>query len=136
MSDSPPDSTTTGVRAPRLRNGGHVGNLSFADELHRRLGAVRGMGRYRRRVVVGRRDSVGSNQSDDAGSEQNGEVFLLGGSPRTRSPDESTVIRGRLVLIVSDSGPGISKRNQPRLFKEGVQFNAHKLQAGGGSGFG
>ena len=37
---------------------------------------------------------------------------------------------------VVDSGPGISKEDQKRLFHEIVQFNAAKLQAGQGSGLG
>lgn len=43
---------------------------------------------------------------------------------------------GRLVISVKDSGAGISKENQSRLFKEIVQFSPEKLQAGGGSGLG
>jgi two-component system, sensor histidine kinase len=37
---------------------------------------------------------------------------------------------------VKDTGAGISKENQKRLFNEIVQFNPEKLQAGGGSGLG
>jgi hypothetical protein len=37
---------------------------------------------------------------------------------------------------VTDSGAGISDENQKKLFKEIVQFNPEKLQAGGGSGLG
>jgi len=40
---------------------------------------------------------------------------------------------GHDVLIsVRDDGAGISAENLPRLFGEGVQFNANKLQGGGG----
>ena len=39
-------------------------------------------------------------------------------------------------ISVTDSGAGISKENQDRLFKEIVQFNAGKLQNGQGSGIG
>ena len=39
---------------------------------------------------------------------------------------------GRLIVVVSDTGAGISKANQKQLFKEGMQFNPEKLQAGGG----
>ena len=45
-------------------------------------------------------------------------------------------IDGYLVVIVKDSGAGISAENQKRLFKDIVQFNPEKLQAGGGSGLG
>jgi CheY-like chemotaxis protein len=42
-----------------------------------------------------------------------------------------------LVLIAcKDEGAGLSRDNLKLLFGEGVQFNANKLQAGGGSGFG
>ena len=43
---------------------------------------------------------------------------------------------GRLVVEVVDTGAGISPENQKKLFKEIVQFNPEKLQAGGGSGLG
>jgi len=45
-------------------------------------------------------------------------------------------IDGSLVIEVIDHGPGISATNQAKLFKNVVQFNPEKLQAGGGSGFG
>ena len=41
-----------------------------------------------------------------------------------------------LVIEVKDSGAGIKVEDQSRLFKEIVQFNPEKLQAGGGSGLG
>jgi signal transduction histidine kinase len=37
---------------------------------------------------------------------------------------------------VSDTGHGISKENQSKIFKEIVQFHPEILQAGGGSGLG
>jgi signal transduction histidine kinase/CheY-like chemotaxis protein len=51
------------------------------------------------------------------------------------SPLQDTLL-GKLVIVVSDTGVGISKENQSRLFKEIIQFNPEKLQAGGGSGLG
>jgi signal transduction histidine kinase len=45
-------------------------------------------------------------------------------------------IRGTLVIVMTDTGAGISKGNQARLFNEIVQFSPEKLQAGGGSGLG
>jgi CheY-like chemotaxis protein len=45
-------------------------------------------------------------------------------------------LSGKLVVIVTDTGAGISRENQKRLFTEVVQFNPEKLQAGGGSGLG
>ena len=45
-------------------------------------------------------------------------------------------IHGKLVIVVTDTGAGISAANQQRLFNEIVQFNPEVLQAGGGSGLG
>lgn len=39
-------------------------------------------------------------------------------------------------MSVKDSGAGISAEHQKDLFKEGMQFNANKLQGGKGSGLG
>jgi hypothetical protein len=43
---------------------------------------------------------------------------------------------GSLLIMVKDSGVGLSAEQCAHLFREGVQFNANKLQAGGGSGLG
>ena len=40
------------------------------------------------------------------------------------------------MIVVTDSGAGISAENQKKLFRDIVQFNPEKLQAGGGSGLG
>jgi two-component system, sensor histidine kinase len=48
----------------------------------------------------------------------------------------SSACRGRLIVVVTDTGAGISKENQGRLFKEIIQFSPEKLQGGGGSGLG
>ena len=45
-------------------------------------------------------------------------------------------INGLLVIVITDTGAGISIENQARLFKEVIQFSPEKLQAGGGSGLG
>jgi signal transduction histidine kinase/CheY-like chemotaxis protein len=58
-------------------------------------------------------------------------VGVIDGISPTRDP-----IQGKLVIIVTDTGVGISTENQQRLFKEIIQFNPEKLQAGGGSGLG
>ena len=55
------------------------------------------------------------------------------GSTVAPTPD---CIVGKLVLVVIDTGAGINKENQKRLFKEIVQFSPEKLQSGGGSGLG
>ena len=49
--------------------------------------------------------------------------------------DEGDIV-GELLVVVTDSGVGISKENQKLLFQEGMQFDPEKLQTGGGSGFG
>lgn len=41
-----------------------------------------------------------------------------------------------LRVEVVDSGAGISKKNQQKLFGQYVQFDANKLQKGKGSGLG
>ena len=46
------------------------------------------------------------------------------------------VVKGELIVVVTDIGAGISKENQKLLFQEGMQFDPEKLQTGGGSGFG
>ena len=43
---------------------------------------------------------------------------------------------GSIAIIVKDSGVGLSKEQLSRLFGEGVQFDANRLQHGGGSGLG
>ena len=41
-----------------------------------------------------------------------------------------------LQVDVTDTGHGISTENLPKLFHQIIQFNAGKLQGGGGSGIG
>lgn len=53
----------------------------------------------------------------------------------TAAPTPDCIV-GKLVLVVIDTGAGINKENQKRLFKEIVQFSPEKLQSGGGSGLG
>lgn len=43
---------------------------------------------------------------------------------------------GSVTIKVSDTGPGVKEHQIALLFKEGVQFDANTLQAGGGSGLG
>lgn len=43
---------------------------------------------------------------------------------------------GTITISVRDSGPGLSAENLKHLFREGVQFEPNRLQAGGGSGLG
>ena len=43
---------------------------------------------------------------------------------------------GSITIKVKDTGAGMTKENLAQLFQEGVQFNANKLQGGGGSGLG
>jgi signal transduction histidine kinase/CheY-like chemotaxis protein len=45
-------------------------------------------------------------------------------------------IAGKLRIVVTDTGAGISEADRKRLFKEIVQFDPEILQAGGGSGLG
>ena len=57
------------------------------------------------------------------------------GTPGTGS-SWSLMTGGKLRIVVTDTGAGISDSNLRRLFKEIVQFNPEVLQAGGGSGLG
>ena len=58
-------------------------------------------------------------------------------APRGAVADDHTPnIAGKLRIVVTDTGAGISVANQQRLFKEIVQFDPEVLQAGGGSGLG
>jgi CheY-like chemotaxis protein len=43
---------------------------------------------------------------------------------------------GSIKISVKDTGAGLSKDNQMKLFSEGMQFNVNQLQAGQGSGLG
>ena len=56
-------------------------------------------------------------------------------SPGGSSPSSLT-ITGKLRIVVTDTGVGLSEVNQLRLFNEIVQFSPEVLQAGGGSGLG
>eukprot|EP00604_Paraphysomonas_vestita_P000418 CAMPEP_0174826082 /NCGR_PEP_ID=MMETSP1107-20130205/43482_1 /TAXON_ID=36770 /ORGANISM="Paraphysomonas vestita, Strain GFlagA" /LENGTH=393 /DNA_ID=CAMNT_0016058497 /DNA_START=519 /DNA_END=1700 /DNA_ORIENTATION=+ len=49
---------------------------------------------------------------------------------------KSSLIKGILRVDVQDTGPGISKINQAKLFKSIVQFDTATLQGGKGSGLG
>lgn len=61
-------------------------------------------------------------------------VFMS--SPIRNTIDQVFPSQDMVRFSVIDSGPGISKEDQKRLFHEIVQFNAAKLQAGQGSGLG
>ena len=58
------------------------------------------------------------------------ECILSDGTPIHLTPC------GRIVVKVTDSGAGMTPEQLGELFKAGTQFNANKLQAGGGSGLG
>jgi CheY-like chemotaxis protein len=60
------------------------------------------------------------------GNRSKGATAVSPGTPQT----------GTIFLSVQDSGAGMSEENVQELFKEGVQFHANLLQAGGGSGLG
>jgi len=44
--------------------------------------------------------------------------------------------QGLVTIAIKDEGPGLTKHQMGEMFAEGVQFNANKLQGGGGSGLG
>ena len=45
----------------------------------------------------------------------------------------SSQTEGELIVVVTDSGAGLSKKNQQQVFQEGMQFNP-ECKTGGGSG--
>jgi CheY-like chemotaxis protein len=51
-------------------------------------------------------------------------------------PQRDCIRSGSLLLLVKDSGVGMNPEQQRNLFREGVQFDANRLQDGGGSGLG
>ena len=53
-----------------------------------------------------------------------------------RSAASAAVYTSMVRISVKDSGAGLAARDIAKLFTEGTQFNANKLQGGGGSGFG
>ena len=57
-------------------------------------------------------------------------------SSSSSSNNSAAVTNSVLRVEVIDSGAGISKENQTKLFGQYVQFNANALQKGGGSGLG
>jgi hypothetical protein len=79
--------------------------------------------RSSRKIVPRRSDS----------GERNFSRFLLDGEAAGVA---AGVINGKLRIVVTDTGAGISEANLRRLFVEVVQFNPEVLQAGGGSGLG
>ena len=59
------------------------------------------------------------------------------GEVEVRVKREASLAGQEFVTVsVRDTGAGLSKENLGKLFQEGMQFNANKLQAGGGSGLG
>ena len=65
------------------------------------------------------------------------ECDLEAGLSRPQSQfEDPEYVRGKLVIVVTDSGAGMREEELSRLFKEIVQFKPEVLQAGGGSGLG
>jgi CheY-like chemotaxis protein len=59
-----------------------------------------------------------------------------GESKSERQQGDTSIVHGKLVIAVTDSGAGMREEEYSRLFKEIVQFRPEVLQAGGGSGLG
>lgn len=75
-------------------------------------------------------------------TERGGNVFLSATLLKDEPPDSSRPVPdqftpvGILRIAVKDTGTGMSEEQLQQLFREGVQFDANRLQAGGGSGLG
>jgi signal transduction histidine kinase/CheY-like chemotaxis protein len=84
------------------------------------------------------RDEYKACAADDVDGLVNAQWDPMDTSQRSTNSisNKGRVTYGRLKLIVTDTGAGISEANQLRLFKQIVQFNPEVLQAGGGSGLG
>mmetsp|Transcript_10355 Transcript_10355/g.14257 ORF Transcript_10355/g.14257 Transcript_10355/m.14257 type:complete len:826 (+) Transcript_10355:1774-4251(+) len=65
-----------------------------------------------------------------------GDEFIHSSTISTAINLDSVEVAGSIVVSVQDHGPGLTADNLNKLFREGVQFNANKLQGGGGSGLG
>ena len=57
-------------------------------------------------------------------------------SARINNDAKGLALAGSIRISVKDNGAGLRQDQLRHLFKEGVQFDANKLQAGGGSGLG
>jgi signal transduction histidine kinase/CheY-like chemotaxis protein len=76
------------------------------------------------------------SRNEDAQTQANttGHMTHRKSSSLPHQPHEPVV--GSLVVVITDTGAGISRENQKRLFNEIIQFSPELLQAGGGSGLG
>ena len=72
------------------------------------------------------------DDQENAGSMHDMDSFLMVSSLKINGE----VRLGQLIIVVIDSGPGISAANQRKLFRGVIQFDPEKNQGGGGSGFG
>eukprot|EP01039_Chlorochromonas_danica_P011029 gene11029-12279_t len=78
--------------------------------------------------------SANSSSSDISSSavDKQGNMRGTAANSATANPQEQFWVR----VEVSDTGPGIAPENVQKLFGQYVQFDANKLQKGGGSGLG
>lgn len=89
----------------------------FWDYCHRHPSKIHALGADRIMICKNRNSKVMHSEEDE-------------------EKGSGSTVAGKLVIVVTDTGAGISANNQKRLFNEIVQFNPEKLQAGGGSGLG
>ena len=83
-------------------------------------------------VKISARDqsSISPNGAKDAGKALTNEFKMLDGTKK------SFTASGRIVIDVVDNGVGMTPAQLETVFEVGTQFNANKLQSGGGSGLG
>jgi CheY-like chemotaxis protein len=81
-------------------------------------------------------DDSPAGDGKDSGDKKRMKSSSLFQKSRRRSLGAGHTRLGEFVCVVQDTGHGISPQDMVHLFKEGMQFHANQLQAGGGSGLG
>lgn len=88
---------------------------------------------HRNRHIDNNNNNHNDNDSCMNETKNNDDKYKSNTNTNTNNPN---IVKGKLVVVVKDSGAGISPINQKKLFKEIIQFQPQTLQAGGGSGLG
>jgi len=122
--------TTTSMLPPSVLNQKLVGDSQRIQQVLRNLlsNAIKFSKNRSVTMKVSVRDPISTTSNN--GAQELTEFKLTDGSQVGLS------MSGRLVVDVTDTGVGMTQVQLETVFDVGVQFNANKLQAGGGSGLG